>query len=73
MSISNSDHTERGYNIGFNDAKNGNKRQNSKQALFNIDGVNYIIDFNDAFDTFVIGYNKGFDDGLAKKNGVYQP
>ena len=72
MSILHSDHFDRGYSQGFEDAMGENKRRSSGfQALFGIDKINFVVGFDDAYDSFVQGYNAGYDAGLSKKKGVY--
>jgi hypothetical protein len=57
---------QEGYNDGMKDAMNGKSK--------NYTGFPKLKSFvtNDAYDSYVNGYNKGYSDGLAKKSGVYR-
>jgi hypothetical protein len=56
----------KGYEDGFSHATSGKSKDYT--------GFPKLKAFvtNDAYDTYVDGYNKGYSDGLAKKHGVYR-
>ena len=57
---------QEGYEHGFNHAMRGKSKDYTGfpklKAFFT----------NDAYDSYVEGYNKGYGDGLAKRSGVYK-
>ena len=57
---------DQGYQNGLNDAMRGKSKRYTgfpkAKAMIS----------SDCYDTYVRGYDKGYGDGLAKKNGIYR-
>ena len=64
MSLNNA--YQEGYEHGLEDAQNGRGKRYTRFPKFKA------FVFDEAYDTYVQGYDSGYHDGLAKKNEVYQ-
>lgn len=64
------DYSKEGYDSGIDDAKN--KRAKNKFKFFKaVNPINYVWNFNNAYDSFMQNYNEGYLDGQRVVNEVY--
>lgn len=64
------DYSKEGYDGGIDDAKKA-KTKNKFKFFKAVNPINYVWNFNNAFDSFMQNYDKGYLDGQRVVNEVY--
>jgi len=64
------DYSKEGYESGMDDAKEG-KPKNKYKFFKAVNPINYVWNFNNAYDSFMQNYDKGYLDGQRVVNEVY--
>jgi len=64
------DYSKDGYNQGIKDRKE-NKPKNKFKFFKAVHPINYILAFNNAFDSFNKNYDKGYLDGQKVEHNIY--
>jgi len=64
------DYSQDGYDQGINNSKQ-HKSKNKFKFFKAIHPINYVWNFNNAYDSFAQNYDRGYLDGLRVNHGVY--
>ena len=72
-SIWNADDSKRGYDLGYDDGKNGKPRHNFKAALKAGQSLKFALHGSKALDTFYEGYDAGYKKGIEDRHSKEQP
>ncbi len=66
------DYSKEGYEDGMSSAENDKPK--SKLSIFRaVNPTNYVWQYDNAFESYTRSFDKGYDDGLRKKNEVHYP